>query len=137
MIHLGKDPIDIAALRRRLDSPEDGAAVIFEGMVRNNSHGRKVLRLEYQAYEAMALRKMAEIETLARRGFAIRDIAIAHRLGVLELSECSVAIVVTSAHRPAAFEACRFAIDTLKKIVPIWKKEFYEDGEVWIEGSHS
>ncbi len=91
--------------------------------------------LEYHAYEAMALKKIAELESKARQSFAIREIDIVHRLGRLEHGECSVAIVVAAAHRLPAFDACRFAIDTLKKAVPIWKKEFYEDGEVWIEGN--
>jgi molybdopterin synthase catalytic subunit len=92
--------------------------------------------LEYDAYEPMALKKLEEVGFRAQSQFAIRDIAIVHRLGRMDIGECSVVIVVTSAHRGPAFEACRFAIDTIKEIVPIWKKEFYEDGEVWIEGGH-
>jgi molybdopterin synthase catalytic subunit len=84
----------------------------------------------------MALRKLEEIGSRAKTKFQIRDIAIVHRLGRMEIGEASVVIAVTSAHRGAAFDACRFTIDTLKQVVPIWKKEFYEDGEVWIEGGH-
>jgi len=134
---LVREPIDVPALRDRISRPEDGAIVAFEGVVRNNARGRQVLYLEYHAYEAMALKKIAELESRARQLFAIREIDIVHRLGRLEHGECSVAIIVAAAHRAPAFEACRFAIDTLKKTVPIWKKEFYEDGEVWIEGNPS
>jgi molybdopterin synthase catalytic subunit len=134
MIRLVKEPIDAASLRDALVRPEDGAVVVFEGVVRNNARGKRVRHLEYQAYESMALKALEEIGERARKEFPIRDIGIVHRLGRMEATECSVAIVVTAAHRSAAFEACRFAIDTLKKTVPIWKKEFYEDGEAWIEG---
>jgi molybdopterin synthase catalytic subunit len=135
MPRLVRDPIDIQALRNGIARPEDGAVITFEGVVRNHARGRKVLYLEYHAYESMALKKLEELESSARQQFAIRDIAIVHRLGRLEHGECSVAIIVAAAHRAPAFEASRFAIDTLKKTVPIWKKEFYEDGEVWIEGT--
>jgi molybdopterin synthase catalytic subunit len=134
MFRLVREPIDVKSLRDSLLQPEDGAVTIFEGVVRNNSRGKRVRCLEYHAYEPMALKKLEEVGGRAKKEFAIRDIGIIHRLGRLEHGECSVAIVVTSAHRGPAFDACRFAIDTLKKTVPIWKKEFYEDGEVWIEG---
>ncbi len=130
---LVRQPIDVREMRERMSRPEDGAVVAFEGVVRNHARGRKVNHLEYQAYESMALKKMAEIELQARLQFDIREVEIVHRLGRLEHGECSVAIIVAAAHRAPAFDACRFAIDTLKKTVPIWKKEFYEDGEVWIE----
>jgi molybdopterin synthase catalytic subunit len=136
MFSLVREPIDVRSLRNSLMQPEDGAVAIFEGVVRNHAHDKKVCYLEYHAYESMALKKLAEVGERAKQEFAIRDIGIIHRLGRLEHGECSVAIVVTSAHRGPAFEACRFAIDTLKKIVPIWKREFYEDGEVWIEGGN-
>ena len=132
MFGLVREPIDIQALTRSLVSTEDGAVAVFEGVVRNNARGKTVRYLEYHAYETMALKKLEEVGTLAKQRFDIRNIGILHRLGRLEHSECSVAIVVTAAHRGPAFEACRFAIDTLKKIVPIWKKEFYEGGEDWI-----
>jgi molybdopterin synthase catalytic subunit len=135
MFRLVREPIDKASLRNALVQAEDGAAVIFEGVVRNHARGRRVRYLEYDAYEIMALKKLEEVGALAKAKFAIRDIGIWHRLGPMLPGECSVIIVAASAHREAAFEACRFAIDTLKKTVPIWKKEFYEDGEVWIEGN--
>jgi molybdopterin synthase catalytic subunit len=137
MIRLVRKPIDTGELRDTILRPEDGAVAIFEGVVRDHARGKKVLSLEYHAYEAMALKMLEEVRDRTKKQFPIREIAIVHRLGPLKLKECSVAIVVASAHRAPAFEACRFAIDTIKKIVPIWKREFYEDGEVWIEGSSS
>jgi MoaE-MoaD fusion protein len=134
MFRLVREPIDITSLRDGLIRPEDGAVVVFEGIVRNQSRGRKVRYLEYDAYETMAQKKLEEIGTQAKLRFAVREIGIIHRLGRLQIEECSVAIVVTSAHRAVAFEACHFAIDTLKETVPIWKKEVYEDGEIWVEG---
>jgi molybdopterin synthase catalytic subunit len=135
MYRLVCEPIDIGALQLSLTKPEDGAVALFLGTVRNHSRGKRVLFLEYQAYEKMALKKLEEVGTRAKELYSITDITIVHRLGRLEHRDCSVAVVVTSAHRAPALEACRFAIDTLKKIVPIWKKEFYEDGECWIEGA--
>lgn len=135
MFRLVREPIDTGLLRAALLGPEDGAVAIFKGVVRNHARGKQVRHLEYDAYEAMALKKLEEIGARAKREFAIREIGIIHRLGHMNPTECSVAIVVTSAHRSAAFAACRFAIDEIKKVVPIWKKEVYEDGEVWIEGS--
>ena len=134
MYRLVREPIDITALQGSLTRPTDGAVAIFLGTVRNHARGKRVLFLEYQAYETMALKKLEEVGTKAKELYPITDIAIVHRLGRLEHRDCSVAVVVTSAHRAPALEACRFAIDTLKKTVPIWKKEFYDDGECWIEG---
>jgi molybdopterin synthase catalytic subunit/molybdopterin converting factor small subunit len=118
----------------RLERPEDGAVVIFDGMVRNHSRGRETKYLEYEAYEPMALKQLQQLAAEARQKFAIRNVAIVHRLGRLELGESSVLVVVFSAHRAAAFEACRWLIDTLKQTVPIWKKEFFADGAVWAPG---
>src|SRR5581483_1504757 len=117
-----------------LERPEDGAIVMFDGIVRNHSRGRKTLYLDYEAYEPMALAEMAKLRAQALEKFAVREAAIVHRLGRLEVGESSVFIAVFSAHRAAAFEACRWIIDTLKKTVPIWKKEYFEDGAVWADG---
>lgn len=117
-----------------MERPEDGAIVIFDGIVRNHSRGRKTTYLEYEAYEAMALKVMEELADEARKKFPIRNVALVHRLGHLEVGESSVLIAVYSAHRAAAFEACRWLIDTLKKTVPIYKKEYFEDGAVWADG---
>jgi molybdopterin synthase catalytic subunit len=102
--------------------------------VRNNTRGRHTLYLEYEAYEAMALKQMQGLEVKAREQFGLRAAAIVHRLGRLEIGETSVLIVVAAAHRGVAFDACRWLIDTLKKTVPIWKKEYFEDGAVWADG---
>lgn len=131
---LTRDPIPTHELAQQLKAPADGAVVIFEGIVRDHSHGRKTLYLEYEAYEPMAIRKMEEIGGEARQKFAIDSVGMIHRLGRLEIGETSVAILVTSAHRRAAFEACQYAIDRLKQVVPIWKKEYFADGAVWAEG---
>ena len=135
MFQLTQDVIDVSAAAGSLRDGQDGALVIFEGVVRDNARGKSVRFLEYEAYEPMALKKLEEVGALTKSRFDIRDIAIVHRLGHMEVGECSTLIVVASAHRVAAFDACRFAIDTIKQIVPIWKKEFYADGEVWIEGT--
>jgi molybdopterin synthase catalytic subunit len=135
MPRLEHGPIDARQQKQDRIQPQDGAVVVFEGVVRDHARGKKVRFLEYHAYEKMALKKLEEIEELARHKFAIREIDIVHRLGRLAPGESSVIILVAAEHRAPAFQACSFAIDTLKKTVPIWKKEFYEDGEVWIEGS--
>lgn len=131
---LVRGPIDGKSLIERVQAPTDGAIVTFDGIVRNHSGGRATLYLEYQAYESMALLKMREIGAQVRAKFSIHLIALVHRLGRLEIGDTSVFIAVSSPHRGPAFDACRFAIDTLKKTVPIWKKEFFADGAVWAEG---
>ena len=129
-----REPIDTRALVARLQRAEDGAVVVFEGVVRNQSGGKATRYLEYEAYEPMALDQMRTLAREARQRWPIDRIAIQHRLGRLEIGEASVVIVVTSAHRHPAFEACRHTIDRLKKTVPIWKKEHFADGAVWVEG---
>jgi MoaE-MoaD fusion protein len=128
--------IPTAELAGELKAPPDGAVVVFEGIVRDNLLGRKTLYLEYEAYEPMAIRKMEEIGQEAREKFAIDHLGMIHRLGRIEIGETSVAIIVTAAHRRAAFEACHYAIDRLKQTVPIWKKEVFADGAVWVEGEN-
>jgi molybdopterin synthase catalytic subunit len=129
-----RSPISGAELAKQLCTPQDGAVVIFEGVVRNHSGGRATLFLEYEAYEPMAIRKMQELGSEAREKFAIDGIGMMHRLGRLEIGETSVAIVVTAEHRHAAFQACEYAINRLKQIVPIWKKEYFADGTAWADG---
>lgn len=129
-----RDRIDAASITECLRRPEDGATVVFEGVVRNHSRGRRTLFLEYEGYEPMALKQLDQLIAEALTRFQIRDAAIVHRLGRLEIGETSVLVAVTSAHRAAAFDACRWLIDTLKKTVPIWKKEHFEDGAVWADG---
>ena len=133
MVRLVRDPIDVAVLHATL--PQDGALCLFLGVVRNENGGRPVRYLEYEAYEEMALPLMREIESETRRRWPVTDVRLVHRLGRLEIGEPSVAVAVSSPHRNEAFAACRFAIDTLKAKVPIWKKEFYAEGEAWLEGS--
>lgn len=133
-ILLTRERIDAAALIQQVRDGADGAIVTFDGCVRNQSHGRATLYLDYEAYESMALTKIKEIAAELHPKFAIDRVAIAHRLGRLEIGETSVFIAVSAAHRPAAFDACRYAIDTLKRTVPIWKKEYFADGAVWADG---
>ena len=135
MYQITREVINTSSVARSLQSGEDGALVIFEGVVRDNARGKAVRFLEYEAYEPMALKKLEEVGAEVKSRFDIRDIAIVHRLGHMEIGECSTLIVIAAAHRVDAFDACRFAIDTIKQIVPIWKKEFYADDEVWIEGA--
>ncbi len=131
MVH---EPIDTGSVLEKIKRPEDGAAVVFEGVVRNHTRGRQTLYLDYEAYEEMAVKQMEELAAGAVEEFKVREVAIVHRLGRLEIGETSVLIVVASAHRGAAFEASRWLIDTLKKKVPIWKKEYFVDGAVWADG---
>jgi MoaE-MoaD fusion protein len=134
LIVLVDNSIDADALIRQVRTGADGAIVTFDGCVRNQSYGRRTLYLDYEAYESMALAKMREIAAEARTKFPIDRVAIAHRLGRLEIGETSVFIAVSAPHRAAAFDACRHIIDTLKRSVPIWKKEYFEDGAVWADG---
>jgi molybdopterin synthase catalytic subunit len=129
-----REPIAAGEIVARLKQPSDGAVTIFDGIVRDNSRGRRTLFLDYEGYEPMAERELEKLAAEALQRFAVRDIAIVHRLGRLEIGESSVLIAVASAHRGPAFEACRWAIDTLKKTVPIWKKEHFADGAVWADG---
>jgi MoaE-MoaD fusion protein len=134
VFQLVREPIATSELLEAMKAPEDGALVVFDGFVRNNFKGGRTLYLEYEAYEPMAYAKMREIGAEMREKFAIHRIAMVHRLGRLEIGETSVWIAVSAAHRGAAFGACRYAIDTLKRSVPIWKKEFFAGGAVWAEG---
>lgn len=131
---LVREPIDMSSLARHVRAPEDGAIVAFDGFVRNQSHSRATLYLDYEAYESMALAKMREIGDQLHEKYRIHRVAMVHRLGRLEIGETSVFIAVSAPHRAAAFDACRFAIDTLKRTVPIWKKEYFADGAVWADG---
>jgi molybdopterin synthase catalytic subunit len=139
----GELAVIVALTRERIDAEklvppakrgEDGAVVVFDGIVRNESRGRRTLHLDYEAYEEMAVRQMRELANQARSRFGVRQVTIFHRLGRLEIGETSILIVVASAHRSAAFETCRWLIDTIKKTVPIWKKETFVDGAVWAPG---
>ena len=132
MFEIVEQPIEIARLIAAVGRPDAGAVATFIGTTRDNNSGRRVTRLEYEAYPPMALSEMRRIGDEAISRFSAKAVAIVHRIGVVEIGEASVAIAVSAAHRDAAFTACRFAIDRLKEIVPIWKKEHYEGGEIWI-----
>ncbi len=131
---LVRSPIRSDEIIAQVKAPEDGAVVVFDGIVRNNSGGRDTLYLDYEAYEPMALSKMRQIGAQIREWFPIHRVAMVHRLGRLQIGETSVFIAISSPHRRAAFDACRYAIDSLKRTVPIWKKEYFGDGAVWAEG---
>ncbi len=128
------DVIDTEGILRGIKAGEDGALCVFDGIVRNNTRDRQTLHLDYEAYREMALKQMESLRTEALSRFKVREVAIVHRLGRLVVGETSVLIVVASAHRGAAFDACRWVIDTLKKTVPIWKHEQFVDGAVWSDG---
>ena len=131
-ITIGRGRVDIETLEHAVADPSAGATVTFAGATRNDNAGRRVLRLEYEAYEPMALSEMRKLAREAGERFKIVRIAIQHRIGFVDIGETSVAIAVSAAHRAEAFDACRFAIDRLKEVVPVWKKEYFEGGEVWI-----
>jgi molybdopterin synthase catalytic subunit len=134
VVALTREAIDADRIVAAAKSGEDGAVVVFDGIVRNHSRGRRTLYLDYEAYEEMAVGQMRELGLKARERFGVRQVTMVHRLGRLEIGETSVLIVVASAHRSAAFEACRWLIDTVKQTVPIWKKETFVDGAVWAPG---
>jgi molybdopterin synthase catalytic subunit len=127
-------PIDAAEIVAGVKAGADGAVCVFDGIVRDNTRGRRTLHLDYEAYREMALEQMRGLADEAVTRFGVRDVAMVHRLGRLGVGETSVLIAVASAHRAASFEACRWLIDTLKKTVPIWKKETFADGAVWADG---
>jgi molybdopterin converting factor subunit 1 len=131
---LTRDPIDAAALGKRLARGQDGGIVTFQGITRNNTKGRSTRYLEYECYEAMAVKMMAQIGGEIARNFPISRIGMVHRLGRVEIGDASVVIVAAAPHRKPAFDAALEGIDKLKRLVPVWKKEYFADGEVWVEG---
>jgi molybdopterin synthase catalytic subunit/molybdopterin converting factor small subunit len=134
LTYLTRDAIASDALVAAAKQGSDGAVLVFDGIVRDNTRGRRTLYLDYEAYEEMAAKQLAELAGQAVARYGVRGVTLVHRLGRLEIGETSVLIVVASAHRGAAFDACRWLIDTLKKTVPIWKKETFIDGVVWADG---
>lgn len=132
MFAVTSEPLDAREVERLVEDPATGAVVTFSGVVRNHARGRQVTALDYEAYEAAAEKMLARIGDEIEARWEIGKVAIVHRTGLLSIGEASVVIAVSSAHRDAAFEACRYAIERIKEIVPIWKKEIYADGEVWI-----
>ena len=137
LVQIVREPVDsrmVESILNVVKSGADGAVCVFDGIVRDNTRGRATLHLDYEAYEEMALKQMRELREQARALFGVSEVAIVHRVGRLFVGETSVLIVVSSAHRSAAFDACRYVIDTLKKTVPIWKREQFADGAVWADG---
>jgi molybdopterin synthase catalytic subunit len=132
MFEIVAEPIDAARVSAAVSRADAGAVVTFLGTTRDHNDGRRVTRLEYEAYPAMAVAEMRRIGATALERWQIAAIAIVHRIGVVPVGESSVVIAVSAAHRRPAFEACHFAIDRLKEVVPIWKKEHFEGGEIWI-----
>ena len=133
MIQITHEPLDPEAITALVREPTNGAVVTFLGTTRDSTGDRLVLHLEYEAYEPMAEKKLADIVQEMRERWSVGDVAIAHRLGRLEVGETSLVVAVASAHRKEAFGACQYAVDRIKQTVPIWKKEYFEGGEVWIE----
>lgn len=133
-VKIVREKIDMAVLLNKVKCPADGAVVVFEGVVRDNSRGRRTLFLDYETYEEMAIKQMNGLAGQALSQFGIRQVVMVHRIGRLQVGDTSVVVLVASAHRAAAFEACRWLVDSLKQTVPIWKKEYFEDGAVWADG---
>ncbi len=132
MIAITDQPIDVDAAIAAAQSERAGAVNVFIGTVRNHAARQTVMRLEYEAYDKMALKKMEEVAAEARRRWPVEKAAIVHRKGILQIGEVAVVIAVSTPHRRESFEACQYIIDTIKQVVPIWKKEVYENGETWI-----
>jgi len=135
MFRLQSEPIRVEELTHETRGDGDGAVALFLGTVRDHNMGREVLQLEYHAYAEMAGAEMARIEAEARERFPVSRIAVVHRVGRLDVGETAVAVAVSSAHRAAAFDACRWIMDTVKVRLPLWKKEHFRGGETWIEPS--
>ena len=134
MFRVTTEPLDVQQVHDLVKRPTDGAVVTFDGIVRNNFDGRQVRYLEYEAYAAMAEKKMADIAAEVQSKFAVGDVAMVHRIGRLEIGESSILIAVAAPHRQPAFEACAYAMDRVKQDVPVWKKEFFADGEShWVQ----
>ena len=134
MFQIVEEEISLSSVVKAVEDAETGAVVTFIGWVRNHTEGKRVLALEYEAYKDMAERKLTEIGAEIERKWNLNRVAIVHRVGHLKVGETSVVIAVAAPHRAEAFEACRYAIDRIKEIVPIWKRDIYEDGERWVGG---
>lgn len=132
LVHISESPLDVNEVSSLVQSPSCGAIDIFVGTVRNQTKGKSVQRLDFESYIPMALKEMQKIGEAAASKWPVDKIAIYHRVGTLQIGEVAVIIAVSTPHRKASFEACQYAIDTLKETVPIWKKEIFEDGEVWV-----
>ena len=136
MVSITEHPIDVQAILGSVHTLHSGAVDCFIGTIRNKSHGRQVNAMEYTAYVEMAEKQMREIEDEMRQKWMLHNIALMHRIGLLQVGDIAVVTAVSSAHRAEAFEACRYAIDRIKAVVPIWKKEIFEEGNAWVVGQH-
>ena len=134
MFEITTEPLDPGPLVEAVRRDESGAIALFYGVVRNENLGRNVLWLEYDAYPEMAIKKMREVADEVRAKFPVTGVGVLHRIGRLEIGETSLLVAVSSGHRKEAFEACHYAVDRIKQIVPVWKKEVFEGGEEWVEG---
>lgn len=134
MFEITTEPLDPVPLVEAVRRDESGAIALFYGVVRNENLGRNVLWLEYDAYPEMAIKKMREVADEVRAKFPVTGVGVLHRIGRLEIGETSLLVAVSSGHRKEAFEACHYAVDRIKQIVPVWKKEVFEGGEEWVEG---
>ncbi|MDW3647267.1 MAG: molybdenum cofactor biosynthesis protein MoaE [Bacteroidia bacterium] len=132
LIHISEKPLELEKITQMVTDDGCGAIDIFVGTVRNQTKGKPVLKLDFEAYEKMAISEMAKLAEEASERWPVKKMAIHHRVGTLGIGETAVIIAVSTPHRNASFEACKFVIDTLKQTVPIWKKEIFEDGEVWV-----
>jgi len=132
LIHISDKPLELEKITQLVTDDACGAIDIFVGTVRDQTKGKKVLQLDFEAYEKMAVSEMAKLAEEAAERWPVKKMAIHHRVGSLSIGETAVIIAVSTPHRNASFEACKFVIDTLKQTVPIWKKEIFEDGEVWV-----
>lgn len=136
MVAITRVPLNVEEIIREVSTPRTGGIDVFIGTVRNHSQGKRVRQLEYSAYVPMAEKLLVEIENEIGRQWVVEKVALVHRIGVLKVGEISVVVAVSAPHRREAFEACRYAIDRVKSVVPIWKKEIYEDGLAWVVGQH-
>jgi molybdopterin synthase catalytic subunit len=136
VVAISQKPIDVEQIISSIFTPRSGGIGIFVGTVRNHSQGKRVRQLEYTAYVPMAEKQMTEIEKEIRAKWIVEGVALVHRIGTLKIGDIAVVTAVSAAHRTEAFEACRYAIDQVKAIVPIWKKEYFEEGHAWVVGQH-
>ncbi|MBI4332139.1 MAG: molybdenum cofactor biosynthesis protein MoaE [Chloroflexi bacterium] len=134
MIEVTRRRLNPERITRGVRKDANGAVITFLGTVRDHAMGKRVLRLAYEAYKEMAEKKLAEVAVEIKGRWGLKDVSIVHRIGPMEIGEISLVVAIGSAHRKEGFEACQYAVDRIKQIVPIWKKEFFEDGECWVEG---
>lgn len=136
MVALTETPVDVEKILREIGTPKTGGIDVFIGTVRNHSEGKRVQKLEYSAYRPMAEKLMRDIEDEIVHKWTVERVVMVHRIGLVNIGDIAVVTAVAAPHRQEAFEACRYAIDRVKSVVPIWKKEYFEDGPGWVIGQH-